>query len=94
MLVKSIEKGMGRDMDTNNRPRIIDLDIMFYDEETITTPDLVIPHPRISERAFVLVPLCDIAPKIVHPTLKLTAKELLRRTPDWKTHVRRTNIQV
>ena len=92
--VKSIEKAMGRDSDTHNRPRIIDLDIMFYDDLVHKSPDLIIPHLHIAERAFVLVPLNDIAPKFIHPTLKATAKQMLEHISDWKAQVRRTNIDV
>ncbi len=92
--VQNVERRMGRDSKTHNRPRVIDLDILFYDDETVDTPDLTIPHPRIAERAFVLVPMCDIAPRFVHPALKVTITDLLKRLPDRKTHAERTNIRV
>jgi 2-amino-4-hydroxy-6-hydroxymethyldihydropteridine diphosphokinase len=85
---------MGRDSKTNNRPRVIDLDILFYDNEVVDIPDLVVPHPKIAERAFVLVPMNDIAPKFIHPVLKVTIADLLKRIPDWKTQVEPTNIDV
>jgi 2-amino-4-hydroxy-6-hydroxymethyldihydropteridine diphosphokinase len=58
-------------------PRPIDLDILLYDERVVDTPELKIPHPRLAERAFVLVPLCDLAPALRHPLLGKTMRELL-----------------
>lgn len=65
--LKDIEKQMGRKKSFKYGPRIIDIDILFYDQETYQDSDLEIPHPRLLERAFVLVPLVDIAPKLRHP---------------------------
>jgi 2-amino-4-hydroxy-6-hydroxymethyldihydropteridine diphosphokinase len=59
-------------------PRIIDLDIIYYGEIIVNTKELVIPHPRMHERCFVLKPLCDIETKIVHPVLQLKPGELLK----------------
>jgi 7,8-dihydro-6-hydroxymethylpterin-pyrophosphokinase len=58
-------------------PRIIDLDIIYYGDSIIDTDKLVIPHPRMHKRCFVLKPLCDIESKIIHPILKLKPDELL-----------------
>jgi 2-amino-4-hydroxy-6-hydroxymethyldihydropteridine diphosphokinase len=76
-LVKGIERKMGRQPGRANSPRPIDIDILFYGDKVINTPELKIPHPRMNHRAFVLVPLAEIAPTLVHPVNKKTAKEML-----------------
>jgi 2-amino-4-hydroxy-6-hydroxymethyldihydropteridine diphosphokinase len=58
-------------------PRPIDLDILLYDDRVVDVPELRVPHPRLAERAFVLVPLCELAPKLRHPLLGKSMKELL-----------------
>ncbi len=60
----------------SNAPRPIDIDILFYGDQVIETPDLIIPHPRLTERAFVLIPLAEIAPDLVHPVSGKTIMEL------------------
>jgi len=76
-LAKTIERKMGRVPSRQiNSPRLIDIDILFYDNRIIETQDLTIPHPRLPQRAFVLIPLADIAPKLVHPVLGKSIAEL------------------
>jgi len=77
--IKKLEGGMGRLPTFRNGPRLIDIDILFYDDITSEQPGLVIPHPCIPERAFVLVPLAEIAPDYLHPVLQVTIHDLLTR---------------
>ena len=74
-MVKGLELKMGRKGRTGE-PRIIDVDILLYGDTVVKTADLEIPHPRMAERQFVLVPLAEIAPDAVHPVLKKPIKEL------------------
>jgi 2-amino-4-hydroxy-6-hydroxymethyldihydropteridine diphosphokinase len=75
--VKSIESDLGRQPSFRNAPRTIDIDILFYGDQVVETQEITIPHPRIAERAFVLVPLAEIAPRLVHPLLQKRVSELL-----------------
>ncbi|MGH2497260.1 MAG: GTP cyclohydrolase MptA [Ktedonobacteraceae bacterium] len=79
--VKQIEKTLGREATFRNGPRLIDIDIIFYDNLHIKQDDLTIPHPRMAERAFVLVPLAEIAPDRIDPVSGKSAQQLLAEVP-------------
>jgi len=80
--LERIEKSMGREREVKWGPRIIDLDILFYGDKILNGRELRIPHPELHKRKFVLIPLEEIAPKLVHPVLKKTISELLRDLKD------------
>jgi 2-amino-4-hydroxy-6-hydroxymethyldihydropteridine diphosphokinase len=80
--LKHVEKKMGREVNFRNGPRLIDLDILLYGDQVVHTTRLNIPHPKIIERAFVLVPLAEIAPKFVHPVLHKSVTKLLTELTD------------
>jgi 2-amino-4-hydroxy-6-hydroxymethyldihydropteridine diphosphokinase len=77
--LKAIEFDMGRQAGQRYGPRLIDLDILLYGDEFIAEPDLVVPHPHLTERAFVLVPLAEIAPELIVPGQSETVSALARR---------------
>ncbi|MBI5554596.1 MAG: 2-amino-4-hydroxy-6-hydroxymethyldihydropteridine diphosphokinase [Elusimicrobia bacterium] len=81
-MVKDIEKKIGRKKTFQNGPRIIDIDILIYYDEIMKTKKLVIPHPDMHRRWFVLKPLAEIAPEVIHPTLKHTIKNLFAKLKD------------
>jgi len=85
--LKAIESDMGRESTFRYGPRKIDLDILFYDELELSTETLVIPHPSLHERAFVLIPLAEIAPDLVHPTLHHTIRELSEKIDSTGVHL-------
>jgi 2-amino-4-hydroxy-6-hydroxymethyldihydropteridine diphosphokinase len=74
--IKQLERRLGRQTTTKWGPRLIDIDILFYDDLILHTDKLIIPHPHIAERAFVLVPLADIAAGFVHPVTGKTIAEM------------------
>jgi 2-amino-4-hydroxy-6-hydroxymethyldihydropteridine diphosphokinase len=80
--VLAIEQEMGRVRKEKNGPRVIDIDILFYNDVVIHQPGLTIPHPFLPERRFALQCLADIAPGLVHPVLQATIADLLRICPD------------
>ncbi|MEO6548305.1 MAG: 2-amino-4-hydroxy-6-hydroxymethyldihydropteridine diphosphokinase [Ferruginibacter sp.] len=80
--ILAIEKMMGRVRTVKNAPRIIDIDILFFNDEIIQQNDLVIPHPEIQNRRFVLIPLNELAPELEHPVLGKTVHQLLAECPD------------
>ena len=74
--LKRLEVALGRKESFPNGPRLIDIDILFYDDLVLNKPSIVIPHPRLHERGFVLVPLMDIAPSLVHPVIQKSVREM------------------
>jgi 2-amino-4-hydroxy-6-hydroxymethyldihydropteridine diphosphokinase len=80
--IRQIERALGSRKLVRRGPRSIDIDILFYGSTRIATPELEIPHPRMAERRFVLVPLAEIAPALRHPMLQESVAELLATCPD------------
>ena len=88
-----VEKALGRTRDLAKGPRTIDLDLLLYGDEMCDTTLLTLPHPRLHQRRFVLVPLAELAPQLLHPTLNQTITQLLGRLEDksdvkaWKSEI-------
>ena len=80
--LREIEKQMGSEKEFAKGPRLLDIDILLYGDETVDTPELQVPHPRMLQRNFVLAPLAEIAPALRHPSWSANASELLRTTQD------------
>jgi 2-amino-4-hydroxy-6-hydroxymethyldihydropteridine diphosphokinase len=81
-LAKRIELELGRVPGARFGPRLIDIDVLLYDDVVIDTPELTLPHPRMAERGFVLIPLAEIAPDLRHPTLHADISTLAASLPD------------
>ena len=80
--ILQIEKKMGRVRTVKNAPRIIDIDILFFNKEIIDQEELTVPHPQLQNRRFVLVPLNQLSPNFMHPVLKKTIHQLFIHCPD------------
>ncbi len=87
-VLRGIENRMGSKKEFAKGPRLIDLDILLYGSETIETEELQVPHPRMLQRRFVMVPLAEIAPEVRHPSWSGNAREMLERSED-RSEVRR-----
>lgn len=81
-LMQSIEDQQGRQRIEHWGPRTLDLDLLIFGAEIVLAPDLTIPHPRLTERNFVLAPFCDLAPDLIIPGTSQTVKEMYRRVGD------------
>lgn len=88
--LQNIEKGFGRNRINRGGPRVIDMDILFFNREIMESQDLIVPHPFLHKRRFVLTPLYEIAPDFIHPVLKMSVADLLRQVDDNKKIVRRS----
>lgn len=81
-VLQGIENRMGRSRTFKGAPRIIDLDLLLYDQEVISEGDLVVPHPRMHNRRFVLEPLCELASYVIHPAFGVSMRGLKERLDD------------
>ena len=81
-IILQIEKKMGRLRTVKNAPRIIDIDILFFNKEIINEKKLTVPHPQLQNRRFVLVPLNELSPNLKHPVIKKTIHQLFIHCPD------------
>ena len=88
-MLRDMETALGQRRAFANAPRTLDIDILLYGRVVLESPGLTIPHPRMAERAFVLMPLAEIAPAVVHPVLKETVRSMLARVSTPLAGVRR-----
>ncbi len=91
-VLQEVERSLGRKKLVRRGPRAIDIDLLLYGTSVVRAPELEVPHPRMAERRFVLVPLVELAPMLRHPTLRKTVAELLAETRD-RSSVRRWRPQ-
>jgi 2-amino-4-hydroxy-6-hydroxymethyldihydropteridine diphosphokinase len=80
--ILNIEEKMGRVRTIKNAARIIDIDVLFFNDEIINEPYLIVPHPQIINRRFVLMPLNELSPKMIHPVFQKSINELLQKCTD------------
>ncbi|MCP9452533.1 MAG: 2-amino-4-hydroxy-6-hydroxymethyldihydropteridine diphosphokinase [Nitrospira sp.] len=80
--LREIERALGRDVDHRGGPRTIDLDLLAYGSRVVQEPDLIVPHPRLQHRRFVLVPLSEVAAEWVHPVNNLSVKQMVDQLTD------------
>lgn len=80
-VLQSIENDFGRVRTERNAPRVLDLDLIAYHDTIVDKPELIVPHPRMHDRGFVLLPLADVAPNWVHPISKKPLKDLIANIP-------------
>ena len=79
--IAAVERALGRVRTTPKGPRTIDIDILLYGDTVVNTPTLQIPHPRMDSRRFVLAPLADLAPDLLHPITRRSIREMLEAAP-------------
>ncbi|NOY05714.1 MAG: 2-amino-4-hydroxy-6-hydroxymethyldihydropteridine diphosphokinase [Chlorobi bacterium] len=86
--IQNIEQAMGREAKSSDKPRLIDIDVLFFGTSILRNGYVTVPHPRLELRRFVLEPLNELAPDFIHPTLNLPVSRLLQQCPDTKRVVR------